>query len=242
MLFKRLISPSASLIVIALLVVGFSSMRAVGALGPSSLRWLLPLGFCIMAVLPWVLLTAYGRREIGLKIPEKSFQYVEAIACGFAASFLCFLFGYFLFGSEVDNWYVNIGNSFKAVMDTSGMSFWMLMLIFTVPAVLFSPIGEEIFYRGVLQKTLEQKLTVFSSTVIECCLFAVIHLVHHGIIRTTAGLTFLPVSGGLWMVQMFFVALMFALLRKRSGSIYVAILSHMVFNVTMNTTIFLFLW
>lgn len=242
MLFKKHITATASLVFILLLVIVFSAMRAVGVLGPSSLRWLLPLGFCIMAVLPWVLLTNAGRRDIGLKKPEKSFQYLQAIVFGFAASFLCFLLGYVLFGHGVNNWYVNISNSYKVIMDTSGMSFWMLMLIFTVPAIIFSPIGEEIFYRGVLQKTFEQKLSVFSSTVIECILFAIIHLVHHGIIKTAAGLEFLPVSGVLWMVQMFFVALMFAWLRKRSGSIFVAILAHMVFNLTMNTAIFLFLW
>jgi uncharacterized protein len=52
----------------------------------------------------------------------------------------------------------------------------------------------------------------------------------------------LPVSGALWFVLMFLVAWMFAWLRTSSGSIYIGILSHMVFNIAMNTCIFLFLW
>lgn len=154
----------------------------------------------------------------------------------------CFVLGLILFGKTDDNWFVNIGNNYKSIMDTSWMSFWMLNLIFTVPAILFSPIGEEIFYRGVVQKTFEQKFSVTTSTIIECSLFAVIHLAHHGIIKTANGLAFLPLSGVLWMIQMFLVAFMFAWLRNKTGSIFTAILAHMVFNLVMNLTIFLFLW
>lgn len=242
MLYKKIITPALSLILIAILVIGFSAMRATGALGPSSLRWLMPLGFCLMAILPWVLLTNEGRRQIGLQKPESSSSWLLALIAGAGAALFCFVLGYLLFGTAVDNWFVNIGNSYKAMMDTSAMSFWMLSLIFTVPAILFSPIGEEIFYRGQLQKTLEQKLSVNTSTVIECTLFALVHQVHHGIIKTASGLTFLPVSGVLWFVLMFLVSWMFALIRSKSGSIFVAIFAHIIFNITMNTTIFLFLW
>ncbi|WP_084128113.1 CPBP family glutamic-type intramembrane protease [Cellvibrio mixtus] len=89
---------------------------------------------------------------------------------------------------------------------------------------------------------MEQKLSLSSSTIIECTLFALIHQIHHGIIKTTSGLTFLPFSGALWFILMFLVSWMFASLRARSGSIFVAILAHIIFNLTMNTTIFLFLW
>ena len=242
MLYKKIITPASSLIFITVLVIGFSVMRATGALGPSSLRWLMPLSFCLMAILPWVLLTHEGRRQIGLQKPESFSFYLLAIIAGAGAALFCFALGYLLFGTAVDNWFMNIGNSYKAMMDTSAMSFWMLSLIFTIPAIMFSPIGEEIFYRGQLQKTLEQKFSINISTVIECALFALVHQVHHGIIKTASGLTFLPVSGVIWFVLMFLVAWMFASLRSKSGSIFVAILAHIIFNVTMNTTIFLFLW
>lgn len=242
MLYKKYFIPLTSIVVITILVLIFSSMRATGALGPSNLRWLLPLSFCLMAILPWLLLTADGRLQIGLKKPSFASAYIMAIGFGAGSALLCFVLGIILFGNTNDNWFVNIGNNYKTMMDTSHLSFLMLNLIFTLPAIIFSPVGEEIFYRGVLQKTLEQKLSVITSTIIECSLFSIIHLVHHGIIKTATGLTFLPVSGLLWMLQMFFVALMFSWLRAKTGSIYIAILAHMVFNLTMNFTIFLFLW
>jgi len=242
MLYRSSLSPLMSMVLIALLAVLFWAMRATGFFGPASLGWLLPLGFCIMAILPWVLLTAHGRRQIGLQKPINPMFYLIAILCGIGAAVVCFLLGYLLFGHTIDNWFVSVGNNYKSRMDTSGMSFWILTLIFTLPAVLFSPIGEEIFFRGMLQKTLEQKWKVVTSTIIECGLFSVIHLIHHGILKTAAGFSLLPVSGVLWVMQMFFVALMFAWLRMKSGSIFIAIVAHMVFNITMNSTIFLFLW
>ena len=242
MLYKKYITPTTSILLIALLAIAFSAMRAVGALGPLNLRWLLPLSFCLMAILPWILLTADGRKKIGLKKPEKNSSYFLAIACGALASAACFLLGYFIYGHSVENWYVNIGNSYKVVMDTSAMSFLMLNLIFTIPAILFSPIGEELFFRGMLQKTMEQKLSVLSSTIIECGLFALVHLCHHGILKTVGGLVFMPIPATLWVIQMFFVAFMFSWLRAKSGSIFIAIVAHSFFNLTMNIFIFMFLW
>jgi len=68
--------------------------------------------------------------------------------------------GYLIYGHGVENWYANIGNNYKTMMDISAMSFVMLNLIFTIPAMLFSPIGEEIFFAVCCKKTIEQKLSV----------------------------------------------------------------------------------
>lgn len=242
MLYKKYFSIHVSLVLIALLAVGFAVMRALGALGPSNLRWLLPLGFCLMTILPWVLLTKNGRQQIGFKKPHKNSFYLLGIGLGIAAPLVCFVLGYLIYGYTNNNWFVNIGNNYKTMMNTTGMSFLMLHLIFTIPAMLFSPIGEEIFFRGVMQKTLEQKWSASTSTYIECCLFAVVHLCHHGFLEAGGSLIFLPVSGALWVIQMFFVAWMFAWLRAKSGSILVAIIAHSIFNLTMNMLIFGFLW
>jgi hypothetical protein len=46
----------------AALAALFAATRVVGVLGPNSLRWLLPLGFTLMALTPFLLLDAAGRR------------------------------------------------------------------------------------------------------------------------------------------------------------------------------------
>lgn len=235
--------PTARLWILAIaLAVVFAAMRVVGVLGPRELRWLLPLGFTLMALTPYLLLDAASRRQIGLRLPASARVYLIAIVAGAAAALTCFAFGYALFGVGVDNWFVTIANNYRQMIDTSGWSAARLHLFFTLPAMIFSPIGEEIFFRGFLQYALEQRFSARASTIAECAAFGVVHVCHHGLLPTAAGLAFLPVSGPIWMVLMFCVAMLFAYLRKASGSLLPAISAHVCFNLVMNVTIFGFLW
>jgi membrane protease YdiL (CAAX protease family) len=220
----------------------FAAMRFVGVLGPLNLRWVLPLGFTIMALLPFLLLTRPQRREMGLKILGVRRGYLIGIVGGAAAAFACFALGTALFGSGEDNWFVSIANNYRRQMDTTGWDLLRLHLVFTIPPLIFSPIGEEIFFRGYLQYALERRFSARVSTVAECAAFAVIHLCHHGLYFTAAGLSLRPLSGAIWMVLTFGAAMLFAWLRKYSGSLLPAIVSHAVFNLVMNVTIIEYLW
>jgi uncharacterized protein len=231
-----------SLTLVVALAVIFAAMRVAGMLGPSTLRWMLPLGFVLMALTPAVLLNGEGRRQIGLVQSAGPTHYIRGIAVGALAALICFAIGRLLFGLSLDNWFVTIAGNYHKTMDTSGFSIAKLHLVFTVPAMLFSPIGEEVFFRGVLQRALEQRLSVKASTSLECAAFGLVHLCHHGISAGASGIVFRPLSGAMWATLMFLVALTFATLRKRSGSLFPAIAAHASFNVVMNTVIFAFLW
>jgi membrane protease YdiL (CAAX protease family) len=220
----------------------FAGVRVIGTLGPASLRWVLPLGFVLMTILPFVLLRAPARRDMGLKLAGNARAYGVGILAGAAAAFTCFALGTALFGSGEDNWFVSIANSYRQMMNTAGWDAVRLHLVFTIPAIIFSPIGEEIFFRGYLQYALEQRFSTRASTIGECAAFAVIHLCHHGLFVTATGVSLRPLSGLIWMLLMFCTALLFAWLRKSSGSLLPAILSHAVFNLVMNFTIFGYLW
>ena len=56
--------PWAVALAVGLVLAG---MRVFGVLGQVQWRWLLPLSFVVMAVLPWLLMTEPGRRSIGLR-------------------------------------------------------------------------------------------------------------------------------------------------------------------------------
>jgi membrane protease YdiL (CAAX protease family) len=229
-----------TLVAIAFALV-FAAVRVVGTLGPTDLRWIMPLGFVVMSLLPFVLVDAPARRAMGFRLPANR-GLGFAVALGAAAACTCFVLGLALFGSGADNWFVSIANGYRRMIDTSGWDIVRLHLVFTVPAILFSPIGEEIFFRGFLQQALERRYSPRASTLAECAVFAVIHLCHHGLYLTAAGVGLRPLSGFLWMLLMFCTAWMFAWLRKSSGSLLPAILSHAMFNLVMNATIFGFLW
>ena len=219
-----------------------AGMRVVGVLGSVQWRWLLPLSFVVMAVLPWLLMTAPGRRSIGLcRATDRRF-YALALGAGCATAWVCGLLGQAVFGMGADNWFVSIANNYRNTLDTRGFALWQLHLFFTLPACLFSPIGEEIFFRGLLHGALQQRFGARPAVVSEAGLFGLVHVCHHGLWLAASGWAFRPVSGGLWMLLMFGTALVFSALRQRSGSLGPAIVAHATFNATMNTFIFAALW
>lgn len=222
--------------------VVFAAFRGIGMLGPQPLRPLIPVGFILMMILPFVFLLSAGRQQIGLTKAQNPLIYLTGVLYGVGAASLCFVAGIVLFDRSPDNWFVTIRNYYLAqVPGASEMPLQQFFIIATLPALIFSPIGEEIFFRGFLQKAFETRFSVRSSMVIESVIFGLVHLFHHGLVRTGDGVSFLPFSGMLWVILMFFTAYGFARLRKRSGSIYPSIASHVVFNFVMNIYIFGFL-
>lgn len=227
---------------VALILSGLLlALRAYAMLGPQGARGLFMLMCVAMIAMPWLLLSPHGRYQIGLKAPTSAGYLALALAIGAGAATLCFLLGVQLYGHSPDNWFVSIARSFRA-QPTPGFSILQLHLTFTIAGCLFSPIGEELFFRGFLQKVLEQRLSARASTHVESGLFAVAHLCHHGILATAAGLVMLPASGALWVLLMFALGWSFAWLRRASDSLLPAILAHAAFNATMNSFIFAFLW
>ncbi len=241
-IWRSRLAPPAALALMLALAALFGAMRGAGLLGEQPLRALLPLSFVAMMAMPWLLLNQAGRRAIGLRRPAARSHYVDAVLEGMMAALVCFALGIMFFGASADHWYTSIASSYRANMDTTRLSMTQLYLIFTLPALLFSPIGEEIFFRGMLQKALEQRWSVRTSTYIECAAFGLVHLCHHGLVLEAAGWRVRPLSAALWVLLMFLTALLFAHLRKRSGSLFPPMAAHAAFNATMNAVIFAFLW
>lgn len=237
----RLTADRALLLVLSLALL-FAAMRGAGMLGPATLRWMLPASFVTMALLPWLLLSADGRRQIGLCRPVSWKMLLPAVLAGACAALACGALGLLLFGHSPDNWFMTVAASYRGMMDTSIFSILMLHLVFTLPALLFSPIGEEIFFRGILQRALEQRFSERISTALECTAFGLVHLFHHGVVIDPAGWFIRPESGALWVAAMFLTAVLFATIRRCSGSLFPAIAAHAAFNAAMNAMIFILLW
>lgn len=224
-----------------LFVLLSSAGRAAAMFGPVSWRALFMVVCIMMAALPWIVLSREGRRQIGLQRPRSLRWAALGLVLGALSATFCYLFGATLFGSGLDHWFVSVARNYQ-LQPSAGWSLLRLHLTFTIAACLFSPIGEEIFYRGFLQKVLEDRYGARRATFTEAGLFALVHLCHHGILMTGAGLQVLPLSGALWVAQMFALSLLFAWLRRRGESIVPAILAHAAFNAAMNGWIFARLW
>lgn len=234
-------SARSALTVALVLAVGFTLVRAFAMLGPVAWRGLFLLHCIPMALVPWLLLKKETRLQVGLKPSVRPLEYPLALGAGLLAATLCYLIGTGLFGTTDDNWFISVGHSYRA-QPTDGLDIKIVFAMFAIPGMLFSPIGEEIFFRGYLQRMLETRFSERISTAIEAAWFAGAHLIHHGIVLTAAGLGFRTISGPLWFGLMFALSCMFAWLRKRHDSIYPAILAHAAFNLAMISFIFAYLW
>jgi len=226
---------------VIVLGLAFTAIRAAAMFGPAAWRPLFFIHCLLMIATPWLLMSREGRQAAGIRRGGSLATYGGALAFGVAAASLCHLIGYGLFGSGADNWYVSVANSFRA-QPTPGLATWQLYLIFTIPGILFSPFGEEIFFRGVLQRALESRFSARASTLIEAAWFGAAHLIHHGLMVTAAGVSLLWKSAPLWFLLMTGLSIGFALLRKKAGSVWPAVAAHAAFNATMNAFIFTYIW
>jgi len=166
---------------------------------------------------------------------------VRSPLAGAAAAFACLPLGRGLFGTEREHWFVSVPNGYR-LHPTAGWSLLQLHLVFTLAACLFSPIGEEIFFRGFLPKVLQAHVGPRPAVHLCAALFALVHLCHHGVTVGAAGVSVLPLSAALWVAQMYLLSLAFAWLRELSGSVWPAVAAHAAFNAAMNVAIFQFLW
>lgn len=223
----------------AMLLILFAVMRGYGMLGSPMLRPLLPISFMLMTVIPFILLKKESRSVIGLKKGNSNKNYLIWIVSGASAALLCFGLGVLMFGQSSNNWFVTIQNFYigNGAFDKSA-PVWKSFLIFTIPALIFSPIGEELFFRGFLQEALKLNFSERFSTIIECSCFGLIHLFHHGLVNVSGKIIFVPLSGSIWVILMAAVAFMLLQIRKLSHSLYPAIVCHASFNLMMNWIIF----
>jgi membrane protease YdiL (CAAX protease family) len=224
-----------------LLAVLAAAVRGVGMLGPQRLLWVLPVGFTLMALTPHVFFSREGRRRAGLRFPRKPMWIIGGILLGAAGAGLFYWLGLTLFGETNDNWFVSVRRGFPITPEMASLSTAQLFWIISIPSLIFSPLGEEIFFRGFLQQVVEERWNPRTGVIVDAGWFAVVHLFHHGILRIDGQVQLLPLSGAIWMVLIFGTGIMFALLRQKTASLVAPVLSHAAFNLGMNFTIFYYL-
>src|SRR5258708_7681071 len=190
---------SASVLVLVLLTCA----RGYAVLGPPSARPLFLLQFLVMWALPFALLTRAGRREIGLRKPGNA---VAAFFWSALAGAVCalgvFALGLVLFGQSLENWNVTVRDSFRRQELRGSMPAPLLFAMIALPAMIFSPIGEEILFRGVIQQAFTRRWNVSTATTVNSFSFGLVHLLHHGISTDAAGFHLQFFSGSLMVLLM----------------------------------------
>ncbi|WP_439593641.1 lysostaphin resistance A-like protein [Microbacterium sp.] len=195
--------------------------------------------FLVMIALPWLILHRSGRQRIGVVKPTRLRWLAFAGPAGATAAGIVFVMFSLLWGVSVDNPFVYIGGTYSSATSISDESDRVVFFaIFALIAVTLSPLGEELFYRGLVQQCLAHSLGANRAALLDAAAFAVVHLAHFGVVYVAGVWSFGVASGMLWLAAMFLVSLLFDRLRRWSGSIFGAVIGHAGFNLMMTWIIF----
>ena len=196
--------------------------------------------FLTMWFLPFIFLSKSGRFQIGIKKPSRFIFLIPCILLGIIAALIVFFIGNFLFGRTQDNWFISIATSYFSNVNIKDIKDNRLLFftIYTSMSIMFSPIGEEFFFRGMIHESISKRFNNTTALLIDSSAFATVHMAHHGLYLRNGVPRFLLISGLLWITLMFFTSMLFYYSRKISGSIWGAIVTHVSFNFVMNWTIF----
>ncbi len=194
--------------------------------------------FLLMWFTPMVFLSRRGRKEIGLRRPRRLLWLAVSFLAGAVCSFIIFgMFGW-LFSDPVNqplNYIAGTGAVPAEISDSDRLTYF---IIASVPSMLFSPIGEELLYRGVIHGSFTGKSGETKASVFDSLAFAITHLSHFGIMYQSGHWHFLPLPALLWIMFMFMASQVFFRCKQIAGSIYGAVFSHAGFNLAMMYLIF----
>ena len=235
-LFRRFLGFDLRTGILLLVVFGIVRVALVLQANVTGSYQLVSAVFVAMAVLPWVVLTRAGRRKIGIVRSVTMALDAARRNCRRDRAARGLLGRGGALGRTVANPFVYIAGTYSNVPDSpSDTDRLIYFLIYAVIGMLFSPIGEELLYRGIAHESLASRLGNRGAAVVDAGAFAVTHLAHFGVVYIAGAWTFLPLPALLWVVAMFLSSLVFYAFRVLTGSILGAIVAHAAFNLAMTT-------
>lgn len=195
--------------------------------------------FLLMWVAPFLFLTRKGRQTIGLVRPQKYIWLFYSFAIGFMICLLGYWSACLLFGNGVENWLVYISKSYKLPSGPiDAQTRLVFFLIFSCISMTFSPIGEELFYRGIVHEGFKEKWGDRKASTADSLAFALTHLAHFGIVYISVVWEVLWLPALFWVFFMFVSSKVFFWCKKQSGSIWGAVCCHAGFNLGMMYLVF----
>ena len=192
----------------------------------------------VSALVPFFFLNKNGRQKIGIKGTNKLGGLILALTVGIAFSFLLYYVGKELYGGSYQNWYEYIGKSYKIPEGISGKDKLILFSIMAGTGMIFSPIGEELFFRGIVHGCFAKSIGDKKASIVDSLAFATTHIAHFGLVFVNDTWSFFPISTLIWVSGMFLVSVLFFRMKELTGSLMGAIFCHAGFNLGMIYSIF----
>jgi len=195
--------------------------------------------FFMMWFTPLIFLTKNGRRSIGIKKPDNYYWLFYSFIAGIGICTIMYFVGMWLFKVTYSNWFVYIAKSYHVAgtvfNDKQRLTYF---LIYSFTGMTFSPLGEELFYRGIVHGSFAVNFGEKKASIADSLAFAFTHLAHFGLVYIFGSWKFLFVPALLWVFFMFLSSQIFFQCKEKTGSILGAIISHAGFNLAMMYFIF----
>lgn len=192
----------------------------------------------ISAIAPFVFLSKYGQKKIGITKSKKYNWLLIAIGSGLIASIVLYFLGQTLYGNSYENWYHYIGKSYNIPTGINHNDKKVLFIVMAFTGMTFSPIGEELFFRGIVHSSFEKSIGEKRASIVDSSAFALTHISHFGLVFINNKWNFLTTPTIIWVLSMFLISILFFVCKKHSCSILGAIICHSTFNLGMIYSIF----
>lgn len=192
----------------------------------------------ISALVPFVFLSKFGRKQIGLKSTRKIHYLFGALLVGIAFSVALHYLGIAFYGNTFENWYEYIGKSYNIPEGISASDKRTMFLIMAISGMIFSPVGEELFFRGIVHGSFAKSIGDKKASIVDSLAFALTHVSHFGLVFLNGKWDFYIVPTIIWVVSMFLVSVLFFQMKRLTNSIWGAVLCHSGFNLGMIYCIF----
>jgi len=192
----------------------------------------------ISALVPFIFLNKYGRKKIRIIGTNKIGGLILSLTIGIAFSLLLYFIGKELYGGSYQNWYKYIGKSYNIPQEIAGKDKFIMFSIMATTGMIFSPIGEELFFRGIVHGSFAKSVGEKKASIIDGLAFALTHIAHFGLVFANGIWNFYPIPTIIWVSSMFLVSFLFFRTIKLTGSLLGAIVCHAGFNLGMIYSIF----
>ena len=192
----------------------------------------------ISGIAPFLFLSKFGQEKIGIVKPKNYSWLITAFVVGLSASILLHALGQFLYGNSYENWYNYTGKIFKIPVGINPSNKANLFIINALIVMTFSPIGEELFFRGIVHSSFAKSIGDKKASFVDSSAFALTHIAHFGLVFVNNQWKFLMIPTLIWVLSMFGVSVLFFISKKCVGSIWGAVVCHSAFNFGMAYCIF----
>lgn len=107
---------------------------------------------------------------------------IVSFLSGILFSIILYYIGDLLYGNTSNNWYNYIGRSYNIQAELNNHDRNIYFWIFSFTGMIFSPIGEELFFRGIVHSSFAKSYGEFKASIIDSFAFAITHVSHFGLV------------------------------------------------------------